>query len=436
MRQVTRVGTPSSLDRMEPLRTLALVLLASVALTLGTAAPAGAVSVEEMATDMRAGNAVVSDPAAEHALSASEADALRAQIADTELPIFIGVLPASAGDAGDVLVELRDAVGLGGIYAVVVGDAFRAGSTRGSASDIATQAFREHRDAGVAAVLTAFVALANEQFDGAATVDSEPMSPLLAIFLILLAAAVVAVIVVLIVTSVRRQRLQLAQVREALDEDITEYGERLARFDTADPALTAEAGAQVRRAFDEYDEAKAELARMRSTRDAARVTQSLEDGRFALAVVDAERTGAPMPERRAPCFVDPRHGPSTTDVLWSPAGLTPRTVPMCAACASDVADGRDPAVREVTTTSGRRPYWDAGPQYGGYALGYYAPFGNLMTAVFVGSMLSHAWAVPGLTTGAHGGDAAGIGGGWDGGGWSGGGGGDFGGGGGFGGGDF
>ena len=419
------------------MRRLALALLAVVALAAGLAAPAGAVTVDDMATQMREGASVVSDPAAEHALSASEVDALRAQIADTELPIFIGVLPGSAGDAGDVLVELREAVGLGGIYAVVVGDAFRAGSTQGSASDIATQAFREHRGEGVNAVLSAFVGLANEQFDGAAPIEREPMSPLFGVFLVVLALAVVAVIVWVVVASVRRQRLQLAQVREALDEDITEYGERLARFNTADPALTAEAGAQVRKAFDEYDEAKSELGRMRSPRDAARVTTSLEDGRYALAVVEAELVGAPVPARRPPCFVDPRHGPSTTDVLWSPAGLTPREVPMCAACQSDVADGRDPAVREVATAGGRRPYWDAGPQYGGYALGYYSPFGNLMTAMFVGSMLSHAWAAPGITTSAHGSDAAGIGG-WGGGsGWSGGGGGDFGGGGGsFGGGDF
>jgi hypothetical protein len=129
--------------------------------------------------------------------------------------------------------------------------------------------------------------------------------------------------------------------------------------------------------------------------------------------------------------MDPRHGPSVQDVMWSPDRGAPRSVPVCQACAVELAEGRTPAAREVPIGSGgqRVPYWMAGPQYQPYAGGYYNAYGNLLPALMIGTMLGG-----GHTTVVNNIDSSG--GGWmggsdsGGGGWMGGGGGDFGGGGG------
>jgi hypothetical protein len=250
------------------------------------------------------------------------------------------------------------------------------------------------------------------------------------------------VVVVLVRRSRRRQQVQLAAVRVTIDEDVTEYGERLGALDLDDPDLDDAGRADLRRALDSYDRAKTAADRMRGPADAGGVTTALEDGRYALACVDARLDQRPIPERLPPCFVDPRHGPSVTEVSWAPPGLIERDVPMCKACATTVLTGGQPQGLEVTTTAGRRPYYQAGPEYGAYAQGYYSPFAGVMTAVVMGTMLSSMWHAPGLTSSGM--DAAGFGGaggdpsgGWGGGGDFGGGmgGGDFGGGG-FGGGDF
>ena len=415
-------------------------MLLATALALGLSAPTAlaAQSIDSAAADLRGGASVYVDPMAELPLSAADASALSGEIAATGLPIFIAVLPSSAGaDPDSVLVELKDAVGIGGIYGVVVGNAFRAGSTSGSVSGLATTAFRAQKDNGLAAVLTEFVSLADAEFNGAApSASNEESGTGGSVILLVLFAGAMVVLVVVIVRRRRQQALQLAQVRRVIDEDVTEYGERLARFDMSGKTLDEAGRDDLQRALDDYEAAKVSVVTMRSPGDASAITASLEDGRFAVACLEARADGRPLPERRAPCFVDPRHGPSVGDVEWQAPGLTTREVPMCAACRTDVETGGSPAAREVDGPAGRQPYWQAGPQYAPYAQGYYSPFGNVMTAVMMGTMISSMWSMPGITSGAGGVDSAGIGGGGsDGWGFGGGGGGDFGGGD-FGGGDF
>ena len=419
--------------------TLIRSTLLAAALTLGISAPIAlaAGSIEPAAADLRGGASVYVDPAAQLPLSAADAAALSSQISDTRLPIFIAVLPSSAGtDPGSVLVELKDAVGIGGIYGVVVGNDFRVGSTSGDVSGLATSAFRAQKENGLAAVLTEFVSLADTEFNGATeTSSSDGGGSGETSFLLLLFLGAMVVLVVVVIRRRRRQALQLAQVRRAIDEDVTEYGERLAKFDVSGSALDEASRDDLQRALDDYETAKMSVVTMRAPGDAAAITASLEDGRFAVACLEARANGRPLPERRAPCFVDPRHGPSVSDVEWQAPGLTTRDVPMCAACRTDVETGNSPMAREVDGPSGRQPYWQAGPQYAPYAQGYYSPFGNVMAAVMMGTMISSMWSMPGITSGAGGVDSAGIGGGSDGWGFGDGGGGDFGGGD-FGGGDF
>ena len=87
-------------------------------------------------------------------------------------------------------------------------------------------------------------------------------------------------------------------------------------------------------AMNSYDRAKAELETIRRADEIQRVTNALEDGRYYMTATRARLAGDPVPERRAPCFFNPQHGPSVRDVDWAPPGGTPRSVPVCRACAS------------------------------------------------------------------------------------------------------
>ena len=436
------------------MRHLLTALLTLTAIALAPASALAVVQTDEVAAvaeQMRGGDPVVSVSAAENALTSSEVNSLTTQVIASEVPIFIAVFPESVAGTSttdDVLIALNEQVGLAGVYAVVVGDQFRAGSTSGTASDLATRAFQAERDNGVAAVLSEFIALTTERFAEGANTAAAPTEPSAAsgvftFFLLAVFVGVIAIVIVVLIRARKRAQVQLAEVRAAVDQDVTEFGERLARFDITDPDFDAEARADLQRALDDYDRAKRSAQLMTNANQAEQVTSALEDGRYSLACVQARIDNEPVPERRAPCFVDPRHGPSVADVLWTPPGLdgaAERDVPMCRACETAVADGYSPAAREVEIAGGQRPYWQAGRHFGGYAMGYYAPFTGVMTGLFMGSMLGGMWATPAYASGMGGfgnEGAGGLGGdsGFGGGGFGGFGGGDFGGGG-FGGGDF
>ncbi|WP_250573518.1 hypothetical protein [Nonomuraea sediminis] len=247
-----------------------------------------------------------------------------------------------------------------------------------------------------------------------------------------------------------QQAKDLAAVKQTVEEDVTKFGEEITALDT-DVQLTGQGGQHItewQQALDSYDKAKTQLAAVQRAEQVRDVTQTLEDGRYALAVVKAKVGNLPIPERRAPCFFNPQHGPSVRDVRWAPPGGAVRDVPACAADAEAVERGFDPQMREVMVDGQRRPYYDAGPAYQPYAYGYYGGFGDVMTGMFIGTLLGSSFGGWGWGGGGYGagyaegfqdgggGDGGGFGdfggGGGDGGGW-----GDFGGGGGdFGGGDF
>jgi hypothetical protein len=219
----------------------------------------------------------------------------------------------------------------------------------------------------------------------------------------------------------RAEAEDLARVRQTVDEDITAYGEQLDRLDPDLAAMDDASREDFRRALDAYDLAKQRIAAARRPADVQGVSEALEEGRFAVACVQARREQRALPERRPPCFFDPRHGPSVEDVEWAPQAGTRRRVPVCAADAARIKDGLDPDARTVEVDGRRRPYWEAGPAYGPWAAGWFGAQAYL-PALLVGTMLGSAMAPPF--------DASG---GWSGGGGDfGGGGGDFGGGGGFG----
>jgi hypothetical protein len=186
-----------------------------------------------------------------------------------------------------------------------------------------------------------------------------------------------------------KEAKELAMVKQTVEEDVTKFGEEITDLDT-DVTLAGQGGGHItewQHALDSYEKAKTQLATVQRADQVRDVTQTLEDGRYALAVVKARVNDLPVPERRAPCFFNPQHGPSVRDVRWAPAGGVVRDVPACKSDAEAVERGFDPQMREVMVDGHRRPYYDAGPAYQPYAYGYYGGFGDIMTGMFIGTMM-------------------------------------------------
>jgi uncharacterized membrane protein YgcG len=329
-----------------------------------------------------------------------------------------------------------------GTYAVVVGGQFRAGSSvldRGEAARAATDAFEEHGDEGLAPTLGAFV-------DGVAAARAAPSGsesddtsfwPILAV----VGAGGLGFVLLRRRRRARREREALVTGKQVAQEDLLALADdiRALDLDVEMPDVDPEAKASYGRAVEAYERADRAYDTARRPDDLAAVSGALEEGRYEMATAKALLEGGERPERRPPCFFDPRHGPSERDVFWTPPGGEPRLVPVCAADAVRMDEGERPEQREVLVDGRNRPYWEV-PALAPYSSGFYGVFGGgLFPGFLLGSMFggdlfagdAHA------STGEHSGDFDGgfgdglTGGDWGGGGdFGGGGGGDFGGGGG------
>lgn len=197
----------------------------------------------------------------------------------------------------------------------------------------------------------------------------------------------------------RERRTQLKLSTHETDQDITTFGEELQRLDieVADKALNEATRQDYQRALDAYEDAKLSLRAVKKPEDIRHVTEILEDGRYAIATVQARLAGHPLPQRRPPCFFNPAHGPSVQNVDWAPVGGAARSVPACAADAERVLAGADPSIRTVLDGPRRVPYWQAGPAYAPWAQGYYTSWGgsDLLTGLLIGSILSEPGAFGG-----------------------------------------
>lgn len=211
----------------------------------------------------------------------------------------------------------------------------------------------------------------------------------------LLVLVVLAALVAVVIVARRggkqreleRQRAELAPVQKLTAEDITALGVELQALDLdlAGRELGPGENADYQRALDAYEAAKSAADAMTRPDDVRHVTEILEDGRYAIACVRARVAGDPLPLRRPPCFFDPRHGLSVTDVPWTPPGGATRDVPACALDAERVRAGAEPDARMVMQGSQRVPYYQGGPAYQPYARGYFGAFGP-MDWMFAGLM--------------------------------------------------
>lgn len=442
---------------------LLIITAAALALT-SPASAAPAATITDAAQALRE-DPVYVDPGARDQLSVADEKALEATIQNADKPVFIAVLPATEAFPEEGLLRtLRSDTGITGVYAIRLGDGFDAGADPQvmpvrAVDNLTASVKNPATDTDASAQLNAFADRAVEQArgtapaswsggSGAADDTGAPVSGLITLGALVAAGGAGAF--ALSRRNKRRkaeeERAALDKLRVVVDEDITAYGETLERLDfhPAEPGADDTMRGDYERALDSYESAKTRMEKAGHPSDVRGVTQSLEDGRYSLAVLEARRTGKAIPARRPPCFFDPRHGPSVTDVLWTPSGGASREVPVCGADEIRLTRGEDPMSRTVDVGDGnRRPYWEAGPAYGPWAGGYFG--GGLLPGLLVGTMLGSMLATPAYASEYGGGDfGGGAGGEWGGGDFSGsdfdssgfGGGGGFGDGGGFGGGDF
>lgn len=418
-------------------------LLLALVLLLALPAPAHAGELIDRAVAGLQTSNVYVDPDAEGFTEAEAAD-LRERIRTSgAAPMFVVVAPPeiadeAGGDPSNALADIANAVGREGVYAIVAGRTLRAGPGD-AVVEIRDDALASvGEDPTVAEVLFAFTdgigdARTGEGSSGGDGGEADGATGGL-ILLGLLGAGGAAVAV-----SRRRRRqrddAEFAEAKTNSRDDLVALGDdiRALDMDMQMPGADRQAKADYDHAVARYVEAEEQWERARRPDDLAPVGSALEEGRWAMASATARINGETPPERRPPCFFDPRHGPSTRDVEWSPPYGEPRPVPACEADALRVEEGVEPHMREVDWHGERVPYWQAGPAYAPFAGGLFGGFGGgLLPGLLIGSMLGSAWSAP-MAYGDYGGggDYGG-----DGGGFGGFDGGDFGGGGGFGGGDF
>ena len=206
----------------------------------------------------------------------------------------------------------------------------------------------------------------------------------------------------------RADAADVLQISKVAEEDITLLGEELSRLgvDVAGQELDAATRRDYQVALDAYESAQLAVKELRTTDAISTITDTLATGRYAITCVRARVAGVDVPERRVPCFFNPQHGPSTTDVVWTQPRRGTRTVPACAQDAARVGAGEEPEIRYVQIGSRQVPYWEAGRAFAPYGQGYFAGAGGGATYIalsgFDGQSGGHA-AWGDSWGGAHGG---------------------------------
>ena len=187
-----------------------------------------------------------------------------------------------------------------------------------------------------------------------------------------------------------RHEREWEEARAAAQDDLVSLGDDIGSLDVdiQMPNVTDEAKQRYEQALEAYQRASEIFDQAKRPEDLAPVSETLEEGRYAMSATKALLEGKPVPERRPPCFFDPRHGPSTEDVDWAPPGGTPRRVPVCAADGIRIKEGFAPHSRRVMVDGRPTDYWNAPAHYGPWAGGYFGGFGGgLLSSLLMGSAL-------------------------------------------------
>ena len=160
----------------------------------------------------------------------------------------------------------------------------------------------------------------------------------------------------------RHERAEaLATLVKLCEEDVTLLGEQLSRLDaeTSDHPLDGAGRADYQVALDAYESAQREVPKIDDLEHISPVADTLNDGRYALACVRARVAGEPVPEKRAPCFFNPQHGPSVANVMFTARAGGTKQVPACAQDAARVKAGERPEIRKIEVNGHKIDYFDA-----------------------------------------------------------------------------
>jgi len=357
-------------------------LLLSLALLVVFAAPAAAQNAVDQAAEALQSEPVYVDPSVD-----VDADAVSSRIEEHGLDVHVAIL--ADGNAERAAKRLAEEVG--GDVVVIAGSSIAAGP-----SEAATRAAGAVADAGAVSAQAAaldFVDRLGEEEHGGGGGDGGGGGAGGFILLGLAGAGGAAIAI-----SRRRRRReeaeQFAEVKTNARDDLVALGEdiRALEVDVEMPGVSGGAKTDYETAVHAYDRANRGWETARRPRDLEPVGSALEEGRWAMTSARARLDGEEPPERRSPCFFDPRHGPSAREVEWAPPGGEPRMVPACEADAQRVDRGEDPQSREVTVGGERVPYWSAGPMYAPFMGGFYGA--GIFPALAVGTLLGSSWDSP------------------------------------------
>jgi uncharacterized membrane protein YgcG len=269
----------------------------------------------------------------------------------------------------------------------------------GGAADIATSVVQQHRaDQDIFAALTDFVTdvqreASSGSSSGTGSAGAPAGAPSHTLRNVLIVVGVIAVLaglgIFFIGRPIRRRRQQeLKEAKLAAQDDLIALSTRLTDQDT-DVAVRSnpEAAQEQAAALSAYERGTAALDAARRVQDMGAVSRAIAEGQYHLASAEALAAGQPRPERRPPCFFDPRHGMSVTDAYWTPPDGGPgRLVPVCSADAHKLEWGIEPEMRQVEVHGTPVNYVNAGfaPAYwGGYGFGP-----GLFTGFLLGELLS------------------------------------------------
>jgi hypothetical protein len=233
------------------------------------------------------------DPAAPVQLTPAQIDAVVSQIhgMHSGTKVFIAILPDnSTFHQATLLQQFRTKVGQPGVYAASLDHSFHAmdlsGSLRQGQADGLAVAAARGSGGNLETVLTSFVSSVDSAVtaDGRANPDENSSSSksksgsgalvLIVVLAVIGGGAWLAVSARKKQRTKRRRAAELAGLKQAVDEDITAYGEVLDALDfpPGDPAATDEMRADYGRALDQYEAAKAAAAAAQRPEDMKKVT--------------------------------------------------------------------------------------------------------------------------------------------------------------------
>jgi hypothetical protein len=382
---------------------LAVVLVALIPVS-ASAAPAyddtsrADAYLDQVATSL-ASPGVFVDPTISE-ISSAEADRLSALAARTPGPVRVAVIPADAIREADPATLaspysynpiaypddelaglLYDRVGVDGTYAVLV-DAPSADDGR----SFTAYQFSEERpyydvegalDAAIDCCAPDYESMVTTFLENAGDEKTNPW-PVLGWVVGVGGALIAGAFGISAWARRRRRRREDAEVTDALRPGLNEEVIALEQQVGALPASdTADVSARTRKVLDLVEEARHRLddpLRSDTPSEIEEVVTRLADARYELVAIAALRAGQPVPERTAPCFFDPRHGPSVAERPFTPSYGSEREVPVCAQCRDTLDAKQTPAVYEIAVGGTTKPYWDWDRISRPYVNGYWNRF--------------------------------------------------------------